>query len=106
MKNKIVVLKDWRLKKPIHTEMDGDLEKVAYSLQVLEKNDELPLSIRVAQNIVLHNIEDFESFGVFKNKDGSRMRFYCWSHMVYYFKEKIVNYKCIHKNKEEMNDEL
>jgi len=103
MKVKIEVLKDWRLKKPIYTEMDEEVEKTAYSLQVLENNNVLPVSIRMAQNVTLHKMHKFENYGVYINCAGSRQRFYVWEHMIPYFLEEIKTYKYTHSNKDERN---
>lgn len=103
--NNIKIWKEWKLKKPTYEEhekmLSGDtFTKTFYSLQVLEKNNLLPVSIRVAQNIVLHNMHIFEKFGVYKNKKGTRLRFYCSEFLVYQFCEELTKFKYTHQNKE------
>lgn len=105
--NNIIVDADWRLKKPVYTEkeelVNGDIfEKNFYSLQVLERNNLLPVSQRVAQNIVLHNMHIFEKFGVYKNKKGERLRFYCSQFLAFQFCEELKKFKYTHKNKDSL----
>ncbi len=103
--NNIQILNEWRLKKPVFREtekmLNGDIfNKEFYTLQVLEKNGLLPVSVRVAQNIVLHKMNVFEKYGVYKNKKGTRLRFYCSQFLVYQFCEELKNFKYTHQNKE------
>lgn len=105
--NNIVVLPEWRLKKPVYTESEDNhfgevFTKDYYSLQVLEKNNLLPVSQRVAQNVVLHNMHVFEKYGVYKNKKGERLRFYCSQFLVYQFCEELKCFKYTHKNKDSL----
>jgi hypothetical protein len=71
-----------------------------YSLQVLNYNSLLNCHIRKAQNVTLHNIEDFQEFGIFRNKKGERIRYYVSESSIEDFNKEVIKYKCKFNKKE------
>jgi len=96
MKTKIIVDKDCKLKRPL---LEEEGKRTGYSIQLLDINNILPVSIRMTQNIVLHNVEIFKNFGVYKNLKGERMRYYVYENKIDLFVEELKKHKYTHLNK-------
>lgn len=70
-----------------------------YSLQLLDYNNMLSCHIRKAQNIVLHNMNHFSEFGVYRNKKGERIRYYISSKKIKKFNEEVSKFKTVIKKR-------
>ena len=71
-----------------------------YSLQVLDYNGLLNCHIRKAQNVTLHNMDEFSKYGIYRNKKGQRIRYYVNENCIEVFCNEVVKYKCKHYKRE------